>query len=95
MKYKTQTIKCFDDAKIKNLYQSLCVEGGKKSFIINGEEVKAKDLEAHYGPKPKVQVNTTFKVDKDIKETKDEDMAGTQSTGHIEEPGDGTSKESE
>ena len=91
MKYKTQTIKCFDDAKIKKLYAEL---GSKKSIIINGEQVKAKDLEAHYGPKPKGQVNTTFKVDKDIKETKHEDMAGTQSGGHIEVLGDGTSKES-
>lgn len=95
MKYKEQTIKCFDDAKIKNLYQSLCVEGSKKSLIVNGEEVKAKDLEAHYGDKPVAQVNTTFKVDKDIKETKDEDMGRTQSGGHIEVLGDGTSKESE
>ena len=60
MKYKPQTIKCFDDAKIKRLYQSLCVEGKKKSFTINSETVKATDLEAHYGPKPYVQVNTTF-----------------------------------
>lgn len=92
MNYKEQTIKCFDDAKIKKLYAEL---GSKKSIIINGEKVKATDLEAHYGDKPKVQVNTTFKVDKDIKEEQDEDMGTTQSTGHIEVLGDGISKESE
>ncbi len=91
MNYKEQTIKCFDDAKIKNLYQSLCVEGSKKSFVINGEEVKATDLEAHYGGKPVAKINTKHT---DIKEEQHEDMGRTQSTGHLEEPGDGTSKES-
>lgn len=89
MNYKEQTIKCFDDAKIKKLYAEL---GSKKSIIINGEQVKTKDLEAHYGEKPKVQVNTKHT---DIKEEQDEDMGTTQSTGHIEVLGDGISKESE
>ena len=96
MKYSEQTIKCFDDNKIKNLYQTLCVEGKKKSFMINSEVVKATDLEAHYGQKPVVQVNNTFnKVDKDLEETKNEDMGTTLHSGHTEEPGDGISKESE
>lgn len=92
MKYNEQTIKCFDDSKIKNLYQEHCVEGSKKSLIINGEEVKAKDLEAHYGGKPVAKINTK---DTDIKEEKDEDLGTTSNSGHIEESGDGISKESE
>ena len=98
MNYKPQTIKCFDENKIKNLYQTHCVEDNKKSLTINGESVKAKDLQAHYGDKPVAQVNTTFskvETNTDLEEIKDEDMGSTSNSGHIEVLGDGTSKDSE